>query len=246
MSSRSDESAVDLSPLQFRYHPKCTESAKLLNALTHAKALVFDCDGTLLDTMPIYYQSWKRTCEEVGLSFSLERFYQMAGMPVVDIFRILIAEQKRYQKIDFQYTAEELEKMKKKHHSDIEIEGHIAEPINVVVDIAKHFYKKIPMAVGSSGWRDHVIHGLRRANILHLFDAVVTADEDEVGKGKPDPDIFLVAARRLGVDPKYAIGFEDADLGIQSVISAGYHTVVDVRKMYMYPRNVERRKSFTG
>jgi HAD superfamily hydrolase (TIGR01509 family) len=232
MSPHANEDSLQL-------HPECTESLKLSKALKNAKALVFDCDGTLLDTMPIYYLSWKRTCDEVGLSFPVERFYQMAGMPVVDIFRILIQERSRNTK--FEYTAEELDDKKKKHHADIEREGYLAEPINAVVEIAKHFYKKIPMAVASSSWRDHVLEGLRRANILHLFETVVTADEDEVRKGKPAPDIFLVAAQRLGVDPKHAIGFEDADLGIQSVNAAGYLLAVDVREMFLYPRNVEER-----
>ena len=242
MSPHTECTSPKSSHEDLELHPKCTESLKLWNALKHGKALVFDCDGTLLDTMPIYYLSWKRTCDEVGLCFPVERFYEMAGMPVVDIFRILIHEKEKNQDTKFQHSAEELDERKKRHHADIEKEGHLAEPINVVVNIAKYFHKKIPMAVASSSWRDHVLEGLKRANILHLFDAVVTADEDEVQNGKPAPDIFLVAAQRLGVDPKYAIGFEDANLGIQSVNAAGYLLAIDVRKMILYPRNVEDRE----
>ena len=85
--------------------------------------------------------------------------------------------------------------------------------------------------------------GLERIGILHLFDTIVTADEEEVERGKPHPDIFLVAAQRLGVDAVHCIGFEDADLGIQALESANYMYPSDVRLMHMYPRNVERRES---
>ena len=69
----------------------------------------------------------------------------------------------------------------------------------------------------------------------------MTADEDEVEKGKPHPDIFLVAAKRLGVDPEHCIGFEDADFGMQALNSAGYLYSSDVRLLILYPRNVEKR-----
>jgi HAD superfamily hydrolase (TIGR01509 family) len=217
----------------------CQETSKLETLIPQAKALVFDCDGTLLDTMPIYYESWKRTCDEVGLSFSMERFYSTAGMPVIDIFRLIIEEQ---DKTDI-LCPNECENKKKQHHADVEAEGRVAGPIDVVVDFALKHHGSIPMAVASSGWRDHVLNGLKRVGILKLFDAVVTADEAEVEKGKPHPDIFLVAAKRLGVSPRACIGFEDADLGIQAVNSAGYLSAVDVRLLTMYPRNVEKRQS---
>lgn len=212
----------------------CLETARLESFLPKAKALVFDCDGTLLDTMPIYYESWKRTCDEVGLQFPMERFYSTAGMPVVDIFRILIQEQCGNNSL---LCPLECEKKKKQHHADIESEGRLAMPIDVVVEIAMKHHGKIPMAVASSGWRDHVLEGLERVGILHLFDTVVTADEDEVERGKPHPDIFLVAAKRLGVDPAYCVGFEDADFGIQALNSAGYMYSSDVRLLHRYPRN---------
>ena len=215
----------------------CDETARLETYLPQARALVFDCDGTLLDTMPIYYQSWKRTCDEVCLELSIERFYSTAGMPVIDIFRLLIEEQGK-----LELCALDCEKKKKQHHADVEAEGNIAGPIDVVIDVARKYHGKIPLAVASSGWRDHVLTGLERVGILKLFDTVVTADEEAVEKGKPHPDIFLVAAERLGVDPKFCIGFEDADFGMQALNSAGYLYSSDVRTMRNYPRNVERRQ----
>eukprot|EP00957_Ditylum_brightwellii_P174384 13277155-Ditylum_brightwellii.AAC.1 len=76
------------------------------------------------------------------------------------------------------------------------------------------------MAVASSGWRDHVLTGLDRIGILHLFDAVVTADDEDVSNPKPAPDIFLIAADRIGVCPTKCIGFEDADFGMKALKDA--------------------------
>lgn len=183
--------------------------------------------------MPIYYESWSRACQELGLVFPIERFYSMAGAPVRDIFETLIEEQKKHK-----LSASQCEAIKRKHHADIEAEGMTAGPIDVVVQIAMDNLKKLPMAVASSGWRDHVLEGLERVGILHLFDVVVTADEDDVKKGKPAPDIFLVAAERLGIEPEKCVGFEDADFGMQALNEAKYLYSCDVRKFSMYPRNV--------
>lgn len=229
------EESEELEPL---YH--CLEMERVTNALKTAQGLVFDCDGTLLDTMPIYFQSWSRACDELNLSLPIERFYSFAGVPVKDIFQTLIDEQLGD---DTQITAEYCEEVKRRHHDEIEKEGLVAGPIDIVVNLARKYHGKLPMAVASSGWRDHVLDGLTRNGILHLFDAVVTTDDDAVQNPKPAPDIFLVAAQRIGVCPTKCIGFEDADLGMQAVETAKYLYASDVRLMHMYPRNVERRNS---
>ena len=157
-------------------------------------ALVFDCDGTLLDTMPIYYESWSRTCKELDLEFPMERFYSMAGKTVVDIFQILLdevtatKETSQCRALMLGVTAKDCENIKREHHRVIEEEeGMYAPSIDIVVDIARKYEGKLRLAVASSGWRDHVLKGLQRNNILHLFDHVVTADEEEVANPKPAP-----------------------------------------------------------
>jgi len=222
------------------YH--CEEMKRVEEALKTAEGLVFDCDGTLVDSMPLYYQSWSRACKELGLVLSVERFYSFAGVPVKDIFQTLIDEQLADDSPN-KPTAEYCEEVKRRHHNDIEKEGLVAGPIDIVVDLARKHHGKLPMAVASSGWRDHVLDGLQRNGILHLFDAVVTADDTAVKNPKPAPDIFLVAAERIGVSPQQCIGFEDADLGMAAVKSANFQYASDVRLMHMYPRNVERRNS---
>jgi beta-phosphoglucomutase-like phosphatase (HAD superfamily) len=201
----------------------------LETALADASGLVFDCDGTLLDTMPLYYKSWERTCNDVGLTLSLERFYSFAGMPVPDIFQLLIDEQKPPTMNDTNtttdtttLTAEYCETIKRHHAKQVEDGCGKAEAIDVMVEIVNKYHNKIPMAVASSGWRDHVLEGLERIGILDKFDAIVTADDPEVSKGKPAPDIFLVAAKRIGISPSKCVGFEDADLGMQALDAAGF------------------------
>ena len=155
---------------------------------------MFDCDGTLLDTMPIYYESWSRTCKELDLEFPMERFYSMAGKTVVDIFQILLdevtatKETSQCRALMLGVTAKDCENIKREHHRVIEEEeGMYAPSIDIVVDIARKYEGKLRLAVASSGWRDHVLKGLERNNILHLFDHVVTADEEEVANPKPAP-----------------------------------------------------------
>lgn len=225
-----------------------TEEERLESKLKHAKGLVFDCDGTLIDTMPIYYLSWDRTCKDVGLDFSLEQFYKFAGRPVKDIFETLISEQKPNMRDIGNGTKQEItanfcEKLKRHHHEMIEKKEKIFAPsIHVVVNIVKKYHGKIPMAVASSGWRDHVIKGLERVGILDLFDAVVTADEPEVKNPKPFPDIFLEAAKRIGIDPSECVGFEDADLGMAAIQSANYLYACDVRRLEGYPNPLLKNK----
>lgn len=200
--------------------------------------------------MPIYYESWKRACDEVGLDFPIERFYAFAGRPVGDIFQTLIDEQlgpassaEKSEKFEGKnpasLTAEYCESVKRRHHAAIEAEGRTAGPVDVVVDIALQYHGKIPMAVASSGWRDHVISGLERVGILHLFDTVVTADDEEVKNPKPAPDIFLVAARRLGVCPTKCVGFEDADLGMQALKSANFGYAFSNGVNYILPQQLD-------
>ncbi len=102
-------------------------------------------------------------------------------------------------------------------------------PIEPVVQLARAYHGRLPMAVASGGTRPMVTKTLAAIGLLDLFDAVVTAED--VTHGKPAPDIFLEAARRLGVPPGRCVGFEDGDLGLQSVRAAGM-VAIDVRPAY--------------
>ena len=194
--------------------------------------------------MPTYYESWTKTCNEIGLTFPISRFYDYAGMSVIQIFDILIKEQLPK---DTSITALYCEERKKYHHHQIMMNEDSKDkkcrnpPIDVVLNIVKAYHNKIPIGIASSGWKDHIIDGLKRYNILHYFDTIVTVEDDEVKNGKPHPDMYVIAAKKLGVDVKYCIGFEDADLGMEAIERANYLYACDVRLFHDYPRNIEKR-----
>ena len=196
--------------------------AKQLKA--EPQALIFDCDGTLLDTMPLWWPGWVTTCAKYGLRFSKRRFYAMAGTPVHIIFKTLAEEQ--HVDIDI----DEVMRFKKSQSRGKGCPARIAP----VVDIALEAHRRgIPLAVASSGTRDAVRKHLEEAGILHLFGAVVTCED--VQHQKPHPQIYLEAAQRLGVPAARCRAFEDADLGMESIRRAGMDAV-DVRLMDGYPQ----------
>mmetsp|Transcript_35889 Transcript_35889/g.50851 ORF Transcript_35889/g.50851 Transcript_35889/m.50851 type:complete len:240 (+) Transcript_35889:65-784(+) len=223
----------------------CKETRQLEEILARAEGLVFDCDGTILDTMPLYYETWKRSCNELELEFPEERFLKLAGVPVKDIFQMLIDEQHNDRTGADKLSAEYCMEVKRKYMKELEQEEKFAGPIDVVCDIIKKYHRSIPMAVASSGWRDHVLEGLERNQLLSMFGGpknVVTTCDEAVKNPKPAPDIFLVAAQRLGGQPEKCVGFEDGDHGMAAIRSANFLYACDVRLMHMYPRNVEKRR----
>jgi HAD superfamily hydrolase (TIGR01509 family) len=167
------------------------------------QGLVFDCDGTLVDTMPAYFESWTRLCEKFSLMLSEERFYSLAGMPVRDIIVMLIDESGQTGILDPDVVMASKSEFGKKAIEDI---GTPA--IDAVVSIVKAYKAKgYPIAVASSGSREHVHTSLRDQHIFDLFDAIVTCEDVE--RPKPFPDIFVLAAEKIKCDPTKCRGFED-------------------------------------
>ena len=185
---------------------------------TFPQALIFDCDGTLADTMPIHWKAWQKVTAKHGVHFPEDRFYALGGVPTRDIVRMLAAEQNR-QDLDPLLFAKE------KEDAYFEFFEHVG-PVEEVVEIARAHRGKLPMAVASGGSKHAITKVLTHLGIVDWFDAIVT-NEDVVNQ-KPAPDIFLEAARRLKVDPKLCRGYEDTDLGMQAIRSAGMEAV-DIR-----------------
>jgi beta-phosphoglucomutase family hydrolase len=183
------------------------------------KGLIFDCDGTLADTMPLHWRAWQTVAARYHLHFPEDRFYALGGVPSRDILKMLAAEQG--------VTLDSLEAAHEKETAYLALMTQ-AGPIHEVVDIAREHYGKIPMAVASGGTRQIIEEVLEHLGIRRLFDAVVTSEC--VVNQKPAPDIFLEAARRIGVEPKFCRAYEDTELGLQSIRAAGMEAV-DVRKL---------------
>jgi beta-phosphoglucomutase-like phosphatase (HAD superfamily) len=183
------------------------------------QGLVFDCDGTLADTMPLHWLAWQAVSARYGFVFPQDRFYELGGVPSRDIVQMLCAEQG--------LKRDHLAISREKESEYLPLIPQ-AGPIDVVVKVARENYGKIPLAVASGGTRPIITQVLEHLGILHLFKAVVT-NEDIVHQ-KPAPDIFLEAARRIGVPPQLCRAYEDTDLGLQAIRAAGMEAV-DVREL---------------
>jgi beta-phosphoglucomutase family hydrolase len=187
--------------------------------MTNIKGLIFDCDGTLADTMPLHWHAWQLITQRHGLHFPEDRFYSLGGVPSRDILKMLAVEQGR--SLDHIAVAHE------KENAYLPLMT-LVEPIHAVVEIAKANFGKIPMAVASGGTQTIICDVLEHLKIRHYFTAVVTSEM--VKNQKPAPDIFLEAARLIGVEAKFCRAYEDTDLGLQAIRSAGMDAV-DVRKL---------------
>jgi beta-phosphoglucomutase-like phosphatase (HAD superfamily) len=198
------------------------------------RALIFDCDGTLADSMPLHWRAWKAIAERHRFHLPMERFYALGGVPSRDVVKMLAAEQGI--KLDHLAIA---------HEKEAEYLPLIAqiEPVNAVVGVARANHGKLPMAVASGGTRPIIEQVLTHLGILHLFNAIVTSED--VTRQKPAPDIFLEAARQLGVAPRFCRGYEDTDLGMQAIRSAGMEAV-DVRTLGVKPREGQAAETNRG
>jgi beta-phosphoglucomutase family hydrolase len=186
----------------------------------HVQGLVFDCDGTIADTMPLHYEAWLAALREHGAEFPEALFYEMAGIPTARIIEIL-NERHGYQ-MPVQETAD--------HKEALYVAlMHRVEPIEPVVALVRAYAGRLPMAVATGATRAICSKTLRSLHLLEHFQAIVTADD--VAHGKPAPDIFIEAARQLGVAPERCYAFEDGELGLQAARSAGM-VAVDIRPMH--------------
>ena len=184
-------------------------------------AIIFDCDGTLTDSMPVHYVAWRRTMAIWDIDFPEDRFYALGGMPSDRIVRLLSEEQGRA--VDIDVAAE------RKEQAFLEM-LELLRPIEPVDSVARHFFGRCPMAVASGGFRDIVRRQLEQINVHDLFPIVVTAEDTE--RHKPHPDVFLEAANRLDVSASGCLVYEDSDLGIQAAQAAGMD-FIDVRTFHV-------------
>lgn len=181
------------------------------------QALIFDCDGTLVDSMPLHMKAWKEAFKLSKAKYYYEFFFSLNGMKEVEIIKLYNEK--------FRTNLNPEEVVSKKHNYYLKNIDSV-KPIEPVVKIVKEYYTKLPLAVVSGSVRNIVFEELEIVGIFHLFKSILTASDSY--KPKPAPDIFVAAAKKLNVTPKQCLVFEDGDLGLEAAKNAGMQTV-DVR-----------------
>jgi beta-phosphoglucomutase-like phosphatase (HAD superfamily) len=178
------------------------------------KAYLFDCDGTIADSMPLHYRAWKKALGEWNCEFEEELFYAWGGMPVAEIISTLNARH------GLSMPVETLASRKESLYFELLPE------LKAVPAVLEHIEAKpggIPFAVVSGSTRESVTASLVSLNLLDRFDTMVCAGD--YTRSKPDPEAFLLAATRLGAAPEDCLVFEDTEMGIQAAKAAGMASV---------------------
>jgi beta-phosphoglucomutase family hydrolase len=183
---------------------------------------IFDLDGTLVDTMPLHYRAWNRAMQQAGLKKELDEdlFYSLGGVPTRRVAKILADHYGLL--IDVEKVFHQKEALFLELQSEMRL-------IEAVVAFARKAAGHTPLSVASGGPRDIVRHTLELMGLAGLFPVVVTPED--VTHGKPAPDMFLLAAKKMGVAPEKCLVFEDAEPGIKAAEAAGMKWVrVESRK----------------
>lgn len=177
-------------------------------------AYLFDCDGTIADSMPLHYVAWKRALGRWNCEFEENLFYSWGGMPTAEIIATLNRQHGLDMVVDAVCTEKE------------NLYYEMLPELKAVAEVVEHIeaqHRRIPFAVVSGGTIESVTASLRAVNLLDKFDVFVCAGDYK--KGKPDPEPFLLAAEKLGVNPTECLVFEDTEMGIQAATAAGMASV---------------------
>jgi beta-phosphoglucomutase family hydrolase len=183
------------------------------------RALIFDCDGTLANTLPVHFQTWSTSLESFGVELTKEWYYQHCGLSAVEMLQELNTV------FGYELDTATVNARRQQHYRSL---IHKVEEIRAVGEIVRAEYGKVPMAVASGGERSIVEATLDTIGLREFFTTIVTVDD--VTRGKPAPDIFLLAAERLEVPPSECIVYEDSDGGLEAARRSGMRSI-DVRHL---------------
>lgn len=184
-------------------------------------AAIFDFDGTLVDTMPLHFEAYRRVLADAGVELSHEDFYGSIGGNARETIPLFLRGR------PCRLSTEEIHLRKKQLMQTLLSEN--APPVLEAAKLLPVLHGRMPLALASSGSRLGIEMILARLSWRHYFAAIVTG-EDAV-RGKPAPDLFLLAAEKLGVPPETCIVFEDTDAGMAAAQAAGMRAF-DVRRTH--------------
>ena len=179
---------------------------------------IFDLDGTLVDTMPLHYLAWDEALHGVGLKepLSEDLFYSFGGVPTRRVAELI--GQHYGLKLDPDAVMHTKEQLYLKLVSR-------AKPIVPVVDFLRRVAATHPCAIATGGTPEVALPALDAAGLRGFFKVIVTPCDIPPGRGKPAPDMFLLAAEKMGVPANRCLVFEDAEPGIQGALAAGMQVV---------------------
>jgi len=173
-------------------------------------AYLFDCDGTIVDSMPLHYMAWTKALAEWNCVFDEKLFYAWGGTPVAEIIASL------NEKHGLSMPVESVSTRKENLYLELLPE------LKAVPEVVEHIleqYGRIPFAVVSGSTREAVTASLVALKLLDRFETLVCAGD--YAKSKPEPEYFLLAAKKLGVAPERCLVFEDTEMGIEAAKAAG-------------------------
>jgi beta-phosphoglucomutase family hydrolase len=177
---------------------------------------IFDLDGTLLDTMPLHYRAWDAAMRQAGLTVPLDEdlFYSLGGVPTIKVAQLISDH------YGLKTDPHRIFQNKESLFGELQTDARIIEP---TAEFARKISQTHPVAIASGGPREVVMRSLELSGLKPLFPVIVTAND--VVHGKPAPDMFLLAASRMGVAPTECLVFEDAEPGIKAAEAAGMQWV---------------------
>ena len=183
------------------------------------KGLIFDLDGTIIDSMPLHHRAYNASLEPYGVHYPLDVFHSRGGIPTSDTLRMIETEH-QITNFDLPLALETKRKFVDAHLSELTL-------IQPVWEVIKAFHSKLPMAIGTGSNRQTVNEMFALFPFGEYFTHVVTATDVE--NFKPHPETFLKGAELIGIDPSDCVVFEDGKPGMVAAESAGMQ-VIDITK----------------
>lgn len=194
-------------------------SKKTITIPSHIKGLVFDLDGTLVNSMPLHYEAYNHCLLPYNVEYDYETFQSRGGIPTKDTL-LMIAADHQIENFDVEQAL-----TAKRNYFDSQLNK--VEPISVTFDLMKAYHGVLPMAIGTGSNRKTVTEVYELFSLADYIPLSVTANDVE--NFKPHPETFLKCAELIGIAPEYCMVFEDGLPGIEAAKTAGME-VIDIRE----------------
>ncbi|WP_235296304.1 HAD family hydrolase [Portibacter marinus] len=185
------------------------------------KALIFDLDGTLADTIPLHLQAWQEAGSQLGFHVTKEMILDHSGTPTIKVAEILGKE------YHWTIDPETITEAKLANYKRIKIKHGKVQPIQPILKIAHQYRGKLPMGVGTGSTRSGALKSLEDIEAVDLFDIIVTASD--VQNPKPHPETFMRSAQYFGFQPEECMVLEDGAAGIKAAKEGGFK-LIDIRE----------------